>query len=79
MLLKVEDRSKKWWRCDTPPNSLNDSNASSKVKTIEEEGVGVCSLGCSILGVRRACWSLVIGIRTNDKWVNYSYGPAQTK
>jgi hypothetical protein len=25
---------------DTPPNSLKDSDANSKVKTLEEEGVG---------------------------------------
>jgi len=26
-----------------------------------------------------ACWSSVMGIRTNDKHVNYSHEPAQTK
>jgi hypothetical protein len=26
--------------CDAPPNSLKDSNANLKVKTMEEEGIG---------------------------------------
>jgi len=37
-----------FWVCDAPPNSLKDSNACLKVKTMEEEGVGVCSLTCNI-------------------------------
>jgi hypothetical protein len=36
---------------DVPPHSLKDSNASSKVKTMEVEGVGVCSLVHNTLGV----------------------------
>ncbi len=60
-----------------PQNSLKDLNASLKVKTME--GVGVHSLTCSTLGIRRACWNSRMWIRTSDKWVNYSYGPAQTK
>jgi hypothetical protein len=62
---------------DTPPNSLKDSNASPKVKTTQ--GVRVCSLSCSTLGVRRAYWNSGMGNRTNDKWVKYSYELAQTK
>jgi hypothetical protein len=38
-------------KIDTPPNSLIDSNANPKVKTMEE-GVGACSLTCSISGVK---------------------------
>jgi hypothetical protein len=30
-------------------------------------------------GVKRACYSFGMKIRTNDKRVNYSHGPAQTK
>jgi len=43
----------KWY--DTPPNSLKVSNASSKVKIMEEEGVGVHSLVHNISGGRRTC------------------------
>jgi len=35
---------------DAPPHSLKDSNASLKVKTTK--GIGVCSLACSISGVK---------------------------
>ncbi len=37
---------------DAPPHSLKDSNASPKMKTMEEGGVGVRSLVCSISGVK---------------------------
>jgi hypothetical protein len=53
--------------------------ATPNVKILEEEGVGVCSLTYNTLGVRKACYSSEIGTRMSDKWVNYSYGPAQTK
>jgi len=33
---------------DTPPHSLKDSNVNPKVETMEEKGVGVHSLVCSI-------------------------------
>jgi hypothetical protein len=36
---------------DAPLHSLKDSNASSKMKTMKDEGVGVRSLVRSILGV----------------------------
>jgi hypothetical protein len=64
---------------DTPPNSSKDSNASPKLKTMEEEGIGAHSLAYNIYRVRKVCWSSRIGIRTNDKHVNYSYQFAQTK
>ncbi len=64
---------------DKPPNSLTYSNVSPKVKIMEEERVGVLFLPCNTLGVREACWSSGMGIRTNDKCVNYSYGLAETK
>jgi hypothetical protein len=54
-----------------------DSNANLKVKTIK--GVGVRSLAHSISRVRKACQSYGMGTRTNDEWVNYSYGLAQIK
>jgi hypothetical protein len=62
---------------DAPPNSLKYSNVSLKVNTTEE-GVGVCSLIHSILGVRGACQNSGIGTRMSDKWINYSYGRTQT-
>jgi hypothetical protein len=30
-------------------------------------------------GGRKVCWSSGIGTRNNDKQVNYSHGPIQTK
>jgi hypothetical protein len=63
---------------DAPPNSLTDSNANLNVK-IMEEGIGICSLAYSTLGVRRACWSFEMGTKTSDKWVNYSHIYVQTK
>jgi hypothetical protein len=61
------------------PNFLKDSNASSKMKTMEKKGVGVHYLACSTSRVRRLCWNFGMGTRTSDKRVNYSYGLAQTK
>jgi len=52
---------------DAPPNSLKDSNANPKVKTIKEKGIKVDSLIHNILGVRRACWSSKMGTKMNDK------------
>jgi hypothetical protein len=40
---------------DPPPNSLKNSNANPKMKTLEEEGIGACSLARSIFGVRGVC------------------------
>jgi hypothetical protein len=65
-------------KIDEPPNFLKYSNANPKVK-ITEEGVGVCSLVHSTLGVKRACWNPTMGTRVNDKQFNYSYGPTQIK
>jgi hypothetical protein len=64
---------------DAPPNSLKDSNTSSKAKIIEEEGIRVRSLAHNISEVRRVCYSFGMGIRTSDKWVSYLDGLAQTK
>jgi hypothetical protein len=58
---------------------LKASNASPKMKTMEEKKVGVRSLICNILGVRGVCRSFEMEIKTNDKWVNYLYGHIQTK
>ncbi len=52
---------------NAPPNSLKDSNASPKVKTMEEEGVGVHSLTCNTSRVRGVCWSFRMGTRTNSQ------------
>jgi len=64
---------------DAPPNSLKNSNANLKVKITEEKKVRVHSLVRNTSKVRGACWSFGMGTRINDKWVNYSYQPAQTK
>jgi hypothetical protein len=61
------------------PKLLIRFNASSKVKTTKEEGVEMRSLVCNTLGIRKACLSSGIGTKKNDKWVNYSHGPTQTK
>jgi hypothetical protein len=63
---------------DTLPNCLKYSNVNPNVKTTKE-GVGVCSLAHNISGVKGACRSSEMGIKMSDKWVNYSYGFAQTK
>jgi hypothetical protein len=55
---------------DAPPNYLEDSNTSLKMKIVEEEGVGVRSLIYSISRVRRMCSSFGMGSRMNDKQVN---------
>jgi hypothetical protein len=43
------------WNNDAPPHSLKDSNASLKMKIMEEEGVGLCSLVCNISRGKGAC------------------------
>jgi hypothetical protein len=58
---------------DAPPNFFIDSNSNPKMKTMQEEGVGVCSFVRDNLGVKGACLNIGMGIRTSDKWVNYSY------
>ncbi len=50
---------------DAPPNSLKDSDVNLKMNTTEE-GVRVCSLIHSILGMRGACQNSRIGTRTSD-------------
>jgi len=52
---------------DAPLNSLKDLNVSLKVKTLKEEGVGVCSLIRSTSRVKRAYWSFRMGIKMSDK------------
>jgi hypothetical protein len=42
------------------------------------ERIGVRSLACNTSGVGGVL-ELLDGIRTSDKWVNYSHRPAQTK
>jgi hypothetical protein len=42
------------------------------------EGIRTCSLVRSTLGVE-GCAGAPDGTRVNDKQVNYSHGPAQTK
>jgi hypothetical protein len=59
---------------DAPPKSFKYSNVNPKVKTMEE-GIGVRSLVCSILGVKKVCWNFKMGMKMNDRRVNYSHGP----
>jgi len=49
------------------PSCLKDSYASLKVNTLEEEGVGVCSLVRNISRVRGTCWSFKMGTKTNSQ------------
>jgi hypothetical protein len=58
---------------------LLDSTISLKVKTMEGEGVGVCSLACNILGVEGCVRTLGWGLRRLKKQLNYSHRPAQIK
>ncbi len=51
---------------------------SLKVKTMTKK-IQVYFLIRNISGVRNVCYSSKMGIRMNDKRVNYLYGPAQTK
>jgi len=51
---------------NAPPNSLKDSNANPKVKTMKEEGLGVCSLILNTSGVKRACWSSEMKTKMSD-------------
>jgi hypothetical protein len=46
---------------------------------MEGKRIRVCSLTRNISKVKGVCWSSVMGIRMNDKQVNYSYGPTQIK
>jgi hypothetical protein len=47
-------------------------NCESKVKTTEGQGVEVCSLTRSTLGVKR-CVGIGMGTKISDKQVNYSH------
>ncbi len=64
----------KIFNIDAPPNSLKDSNASPKVKTMKKI-VGVCSLIHNTSRVKGVCWSSRMGSKTSYKWVNYSHKP----
>jgi len=64
-----------WTLDDASPNSLIDSIASPKMKTMEGKGVEVHSLVRSISGGEGRSG---MGIRTSDKYVNYSHGFVQT-
>jgi len=43
------------------------------MKTTKKKGVGACSLPCNTFGVKGACYNFGMGIKMNDKCVNYSY------
>jgi hypothetical protein len=62
-----------------PPNSLKDLNVNPKLKITKEKQIGVHSLTCNILRVKRPCWNFEMGSSMNDKRVDYSYGPTQAK
>jgi hypothetical protein len=63
----------------TYPKPFERLNANLKVKITKKKRVGVHSLIHNISRVRRASWTSKMGTRMNEKWVNYSYGPTQTK
>ncbi len=52
---------------DTPPKTLKNSNVNPKMKTIEEERIGVCSFIRNIFKVKRACWSFKMKTTNSDK------------
>jgi hypothetical protein len=54
------------------------STTNLKVKTMEGEGVGACSLVRNTLRVK-GMLELWDGTRTSDKWVKYSHESTQTK
>jgi hypothetical protein len=66
-----------FYNYETPPNFLKNSNASPKMEITK--GVKVHSLACDILGIRQVCRNFGMGIKMNDKRVNFLYGPTQTK
>ncbi len=70
-----------FFSCDALSHSLQDSNASLKVKTTKAKGVELHFLTHNTLGLRRACWSSSMRTKTNDKRVNHSlsHGLTQTK
>jgi hypothetical protein len=47
---------------DAPPHSLKDSNVNLKMKTMEKEGIGVCSLVHNTLKVERCVKALGWGL-----------------
>jgi hypothetical protein len=51
---------------DAPPNSLKDSNASSKVKITEKNNSGTL-FNSQHFGIRGACWNFEMGIKMNNK------------
>jgi hypothetical protein len=61
------------------PKILEKLKCEFKMKIVKEEGIGVPSLVHNTLEVKKACWSFGMGTRMNEKWVNYSYEPAQTR
>jgi hypothetical protein len=58
---------------DAPLNSLKESNASPRMKTMEGKRIGAHFLAYNTFGVRGACWSFEMGTRTSDECVSYSY------
>jgi hypothetical protein len=52
---------------DAPPKLLERLRCKSEGENNERKGVRVCSLTHNTLGVRGACWSFRMGIRTNSQ------------
>jgi hypothetical protein len=63
---------------DLPPSSLIDSTMSPKWKQWKDKELGMFP-GSQHFKDRGVCWSSKMGTRTNDKRINYSHEPAQTK
>jgi hypothetical protein len=54
---------------DAPPNFLIDSNVCPKVKTMEEEGIGVRSLACKIESIRMDI-KILVKVGQLQHWTN---------
>ncbi len=52
---------------DAPPKSLKDSNINPKVKTLEEERIGICSLACNTSRLKEACQNSRMGIKMTSR------------
>jgi hypothetical protein len=78
--LKRFQNVKTWWVFFyTPPTPLTDSTMNPKGENSERTRSWGTFFGSQHLGGRGACWNSKMGTRKNDKKVNYSHGPAQTK
>jgi hypothetical protein len=64
---------------DAPPTPWWIQLWVQRVETMERQGVRICSLVRSILGVKGHVGALGWGLGKSEKKINYSHKPAQTK